>query len=57
MTMLRELAGELIGMFLGNRRLALALLAVIGAAALASEVDEAGPSSPGLFWPSGVRCC
>jgi hypothetical protein len=42
MTMLRELAAELIGMFLGDRGLALALLAVIGVAALASGVGEAG---------------
>ena len=42
MTMLRELAAELIGMFLGDPGLALALLAVIGAAALASGVGEGG---------------
>ena len=53
MTMLRELAGELIGMFLGNRRLALAVLAVIGAAALASEVGEAGSILAGVLLALG----
>jgi hypothetical protein len=42
MTMLRDIAAELIGMFLGDRGLALALLVVIGAAALVSGVGEAG---------------
>ena len=47
--MLRDIAAELIGMFLGDRGLALALLVVIGAAALVSGVGAAGSVLAGLF--------
>ena len=37
MTMLKELATEFIGMFVGDARLTLAILALIGGAAILSE--------------------
>ena len=51
--MLRDIAAELIGMFLGDRGLALALLVVIGAAALVSGVGAAGSVLAGTLLTLG----
>jgi hypothetical protein len=53
MTMLRDIAAELIGMFLGDRGLALALLVVIGTAALVSGAGEAGSVLAGTLLALG----
>ena len=47
MTMLKEIAAELIGMFMGDARLTLAVLAVVASAAALIEIAGVDPLGAG----------
>ena len=48
MTMLKEIAGEIVGMFAGDARLAVAILAIVGLAAALIDVARLDPMLGGL---------
>jgi hypothetical protein len=53
MTMLRELARELIGMFIGEKPLAIALLMIIATAGFLADFTGLGRIASGIFLLSG----
>ena len=57
MRFLRELAAELFGMFAGDGRLAIGVLAIAGAAALTSNAGGFRRISAAACFSSEPRCC
>ena len=53
MTMLREIAGELIAMFIGEKPLAIALLVIVATAGLLTNFTGLGRLVGGIFLLSG----
>jgi hypothetical protein len=49
MTMLQEIIGELIGMFMGDARLSLAVLAIVASAAALIKLAGVDPLGAGAF--------